>query len=182
MAHAAARRGGAAGNEADDRLAAALLRFVGKELRGFFLRAAADLADHHDGLGLVIREEHVEHVDEVGAVHRIAADADRRGLPEADLRGLVHRFVSQRAGARDDADAALGEDGARHDADLAFAGGENAGAVRPDQARPGAFQRGLHAHHVEHRNALCDGDDQLHLGIDRLADRIGGEGRGDVDA
>ena len=37
MAHAAARRRGAAGDEADDRLLAPALRLVGEELGGFFL-------------------------------------------------------------------------------------------------------------------------------------------------
>ncbi len=71
--------------------------------------------------GLRIGEEHLQHVDELGALHRIAADADRRGLAEAFARGLEHRFIGQRAGARHDADRAGLEDVARHDADLAFA-------------------------------------------------------------
>src|SRR3546814_20859613 len=66
---------------------------------------------------------------------RIAADADGRGLAQARIAGLEHRLIGQRAGARDDADAALGEDVARHDADLAFAGRQQAGAVGADQAR-----------------------------------------------
>ena len=132
MAHAAARRGGAAGDEADDRLAAAALRFVGEELRGVLLGAAADLADHDDRLGLVVGEEHLEHVDELGALDRVAADADRGRLAEALVGGLEHRLVGQRARAADDADAALLEDVGRHDPDLAL--------VRAS-ARPGNWAR-----------------------------------------
>ena len=50
-----------------------------------------------------------------------AADADRGRLAEAHMRCLVHRLVGERAGAADDADRALQEDVARHDADLALA-------------------------------------------------------------
>src|SRR5690348_17141959 len=57
VAHSAARRRGAAGDEADDRLPAPALRFVGEELRGVLFGAAADLADHDDRLGLVVGEE-----------------------------------------------------------------------------------------------------------------------------
>ena len=56
---------------------------VGEELRRLLLGLAADLADHDDRLGLVVGQEELEHVDEVGAVDRIAADADRGGLAEA---------------------------------------------------------------------------------------------------
>ena len=181
MAHAAARRRGAARDEAGHRLFAAALRFVDQELRGLFFGVAADFADHDDRLGGVVGEEEFEHVDEVGAVDRVAADADRGRLAEADIRGLEHGFISQRARARDDADAALLEDVAGHDADLALVGGQHAGAVRADQARLRARERALHLDHVEHRNALGDRDDQLDLGVDRLEDRVGGERRRHID-
>src|SRR5690348_13250556 len=45
VAHPAPRRGGAAGDEADDRLPAAAPRLVGEELCSILFRAAADLAD-----------------------------------------------------------------------------------------------------------------------------------------
>src|SRR3546814_5863195 len=77
----------------------------------------------------------------------------------------------------DDADAALLEDRTGHDPDLAFVGGQHTGAVRADQSRFRARQRALHLDHVEHRNAFGDADDQLHLGVDRLEDRVGGERR-----
>ena len=157
MAHAAARRRRAAGDEADDRLLAPALRLVGEELRGVFLGAAADLADHDDRLGLVVGEEHLEHVDELGALDRIAADADRGRLAEALVGGLEHRFIGQRAGAADDADAALLEDVAGHDPDLALARRQHARAVGADQPRLRARQRALDPDHVEHRNALGDG-------------------------
>ena len=51
--------------------------------------------------------EQLERIDEICADDRIAADADRGGLADAARRQLVHRFVRQRAGARDDADVAF---------------------------------------------------------------------------
>ena len=41
--------------------------------------------------------------------------------------------------------------------------------------------RALTLHHVEHRNALGDADDQRNLGLDRLDDRVGGAGRRHID-
>ncbi len=117
MAHAPPGRGGDAGDEADDRLLHLVAR---EELGGVLLGAAADLADHDDRLGLGVGQEHLQHVDEVGALHRVAADADAGGLAEPGRGGLRHRLVGQRAGARDDADRAAAVDVARHDADLAF--------------------------------------------------------------
>src|SRR4029453_1381386 len=95
MSHTPSGRRGTAGDEAGDRLPAAATRLVCKELRGIFFSASADLADHDDRLGLGIREEHLEHVDELGALHGIAADSDRGRLAEALVRGLEHGFVGQ---------------------------------------------------------------------------------------
>src|ERR1700716_3536791 len=132
MTHAAAGRRGAAGNEADNRLLGAG-RF--QVFGALDLGVAADLADHDDALGLGIPHEHFQALDEVGTVHRIAADADAGRLAETNGRGLCDRFIGERARARDDADLAALVDVTRHDADLAFARRDDARAVRPDQAR-----------------------------------------------
>ena len=73
-------------------------------------------------------------------------------------------------------------DAARHDADLAFAGGQDAGAVRTDQARLRAREGALHADHVENRNAFGDRDDQFHLGVDRFENGVGAACGRNVDA
>ena len=101
MAHAAARRRRDAGDEADDRVSC-FLAFLKNSAR-FFFGAAADFADHDDALGFVVGQEHFQAIDEVGAVDRIAADADAGRLAEAGRGGLRDRFIGQRAGARDDA-------------------------------------------------------------------------------
>src|SRR3546814_16577066 len=105
-----ARRRGAPGNEARHRLLAAALRLVDQELCRLLLGVAADLADHDDRPGRLVRQEKLEHADEIGAVDRIAADADRRGLAQPEVRGLENRFIGKGAGAGEDADDALGQD------------------------------------------------------------------------
>src|SRR5438067_663731 len=131
MAHAAARGSGDAGDEADH----GLLHFgTADEVGGVFLGGAADFADHDDALGFRISQQHFQYFDMFGAFDRVAADADAGGLAQADGRGLPHRFIGQGAGARDDAHRAAAMDVARHDADLAFAGRDHAGAVGTDQA------------------------------------------------
>ena len=51
-----------------------------------------------------------------------AADADGSRLPNAALRELMHRFVSQRARAGDNADRSFFMNRPRHNSDFAFAG------------------------------------------------------------
>ena len=158
VTHALAGRRGLAADERGDRL----LDVVLDELRGALLGVAADLADHEDRRRARILVEPLQRVDEVGALDRIAADADRGRLAEAERGELVDDLVRQRAGARHDADAARLVDVARHDADLALAGRDHAGAVRADQhdVRVVALEHVLDADHVAHRDALGDRDDR----------------------
>ncbi len=86
-------------------------------------------------VGLVIGQEPFQHVDMLGALDRVAADADAGRLAEAHVGGLLHRLVGQRARARHHADRAALVDMAGHDADLAGVGRDDAGAVRADQDR-----------------------------------------------
>ena len=177
MAHAFAGRRGHAGDVRDDRLGDVLA----DEIRGGFFIGAADLADHDDAFGLRIALKELQHVDEVHAAHRIAADADAGALAEALVSRLEHGLVGQRARARHDADAALLVDEARHDADLAFARRDDARAVRPDETRARAGERRLDAHHVVDRDAFGDAHHELDAGVGRFEDRIGRERRGHVD-
>ena len=144
--------------------------------RGLF-GIAADLADHDDGIGLGIGLEERERVHEVGADDGIAADADGRALPHAQLRDLVYRLVGQGSGARDDADASRTVDVARHDADLAFARRDDARTVGADEARLLAFQIAPRGHHVPRGNALGDADDERDAGVGGFHDGVGGKRR-----
>src|SRR5690606_9495623 len=178
VAHALALGRGRAGDEADHRLG----HVLGDVLGRLFLGGAADLADHDDALGLLVRLEQLQAVDEVEAVDRVAADPDHGGLAEARVGGLLHGLVGQRARARHDRDLARHVDVARHDPDLALARGDDARAVRPDQDHVlVAGQRVLDPQHVEHRDALGDRDDDLDAGVCGLEDRVGGVGRRHVD-
>src|SRR3954447_11430423 len=181
MPDAAARRRGAAGNESNHGLPAPALGLIGDELGGIFLGRAADLPDHDDRLGGLVGQEHFQHLDELGALHRIAADADGGGLAKALACGLEYRLVSERAGTRHDPYLAGFEDVARHDADLAFTRRHHAGAVRADQPRFSAGERALDLDHVEHGYAFGDADDERDRGLARLADRIGGARRRNID-
>lgn len=149
VAHAAARGRADAGDEADDGLAAVDGVVLAQEVGGVLLGRAADLADHDDAVRVLVLEEDLEAVDEVGPAEGVTANADDEGLAEAGLGGLVDGLVGQGAGTGDDADATALVDEAGHDADLALAGGDDAGAVGPDEAGLGlALQDIGDTHHV----------------------------------
>ena len=77
-----------------------------QKCRSLFLGAAADLADHDDLFRGVVFEKELQAIDEIGAVDGIAADADAGRLAETCGCGLRYGFISECAGARDDADSA----------------------------------------------------------------------------
>src|SRR5690349_13205605 len=171
--HRLALRGGEPGHVADDRLGLVLVDAGSGPLLG----VAADLADHHDGVGLRVLLERLQAVDVRGPDHRVAADADRGG--EADVAQLVHHLVGQRAGLGDQPDAPLAGDVGRDDAGVRLAGRGDARTVRPDD--PGPVARGAGAcpelGRVVHRDALGDHDAQRDLRLDRLDHRVLGAGR-----
>ena len=103
VAHAASGRRCLSGDKSDDRL----LHMRLDKLRGSLLRVATDFSDHDHGFGLRIAVKQIERVDKIRADDWIPANADRRRLPDAALRKLMHRLVSQRPGARHDPDIAL---------------------------------------------------------------------------
>jgi hypothetical protein len=52
---------------------------------GVFFGRTADFADHDDRFGFIIVQEQIEHVDELGALDRVAADADAVDWPRPSL-------------------------------------------------------------------------------------------------
>src|SRR5258705_472091 len=74
------RRGGA-GVEAEARFLAPPPALAFGKRGAIPPRRPADLADHDDRLGLFVGEEHLQDLDEIGALDRIAADTDGGGLP-----------------------------------------------------------------------------------------------------
>src|ERR1039458_7173868 len=103
VAHTASGRRCLSGDEPHHRL----LHVHPDELRGDLLRVATDFPNHDHGFGLRIAVKQIERVDKIRADNRVAANADRRRLPDSALGQLMHRFVSQRPGARHDPDIAL---------------------------------------------------------------------------
>ena len=177
MPHPFAGRGGDTGDVGGDRFGHVFL----DEASALFFRAATDLADHDDGVGAGVFFEQSQDVQVVGAVDRVAADADAGGLTHAEAGQLPDGFVGQGAGARDDADPPRFVDVARHDADLAFTGGDDARAVGADQAGLLALHVLFDFDHVQDRDAFGDAADQLDPGVDGFHDGVGGKGGRDVD-
>ena len=66
---------------------------------GVLLVGAADLAHHDDRVGLRIVLEGPEHVDEVGADDRVAADADAGALADPVPGQVIDDFVGEGAAA-----------------------------------------------------------------------------------
>ncbi len=88
------RPGGAdPGDEADHWL---LTPFLFQEIGGVFLGGAADFADHDDSLGFIVAQEHFQTVNEIGAVNRVATNADAGGLAQAAASGLRHDLAPHR--------------------------------------------------------------------------------------
>ena len=100
---------------------------------GALLVVAADLAHEHDGLGLRVGLEELEALPESEPVDGVAAHADAGRLPEARAGEAHGDLVGQGPAARDDADAAGREQRGRHDAGVAAARGDDAGAVGADE-------------------------------------------------
>ena len=88
MAHPLALGRGPAGDERDLRDVREVLGRPGGRL---LLGGAADLADQHERLGLGVRREQLEDVEELRPDDRVAADADAGRLAEARRRSSPGR-------------------------------------------------------------------------------------------
>ena len=174
MPHTATGRGGATGDKADDRLAELPLDVLGS----FLLGRAADLADHHHCVGLLVLLEQSQRIDKAGADYRIASDADAGRLTDSPLGELPHGLVGKGAAARDHADSARLVDEARHNADFALARRDDPGAVGTDQAGGTGLQIVIDLHHIGGGNPLGDADHQLCAGVRSFHNSVSGKGRG----
>src|SRR5262245_60518999 len=106
MTHAPARRCGSACDEPDTWLFPTTLRLVAQKLGRILLARATDLPDHDDRLGLLVREEHFQHVNELRPLHGITADTHASGLAEPFGSCLKDCLICKRARARDNPDLA----------------------------------------------------------------------------
>jgi hypothetical protein len=75
-------------------------------LVGLFLGRPSDFTHHYDGASFGICLKGRQAVDEIGAVYRVPSDADHGALPHPEMLDLTYSFISERAGARYDANMA----------------------------------------------------------------------------
>ena len=111
----------------------------------------------------------------------VAADADSCRLAKSERRKLADGLVCQRAGPRNDPDPALFMNVSGHDADLALAGRDDAGAVWPDHSRFARAQIFVCLDHIHDRNALGNAYDERQACIGGLHYRVGCEWRRHID-
>src|SRR5690554_2003224 len=179
VAHALPWRCGCTCDEANNGLGE--VAFGADRLCGLDFEVATDFADEDHAIGVGVGFEHLEDFNEARAVDRVAADADTGRLANAECGELTDGFVGERTGLGDDTDAAFQVDVAGHDADLACAGRDDAGAVRANEAAVGAFEVFLDLDHVEDGNAFGDADDQFDASFGRFHDGVGSERRRNED-
>ena len=93
VAHPAAGRCSLSGNETHD---GQIPVIMGRQPLGSFLfSTSADLTNHDDALRLRVVHELFQHIDEVGSVEGITANADDGRLTEVVLGRLVDGLVSE---------------------------------------------------------------------------------------
>ena len=144
-----------------------------------FFRRASDFADQDDRLCFGILIQQLERVHVGGADNWIAADADRRRLPNPSLGELIDGLVGKSSGAGDDAHTALLVDAARHNADLGFTRRDNARTVGADQPRFRFADHTPHLDHVVGGDPLSDANDERKARIFGFEDGVGGKRRRD---
>jgi hypothetical protein len=119
VSHSPTRRRRDTSDEADNGLVGGVVLL--QEVCGVLLSRATDLANHDDAVRLLILQEDLQTVNEVGSGEGVTANADDERLTKAGLGGLVDGFVGEGSRAGDDTDAAALVDEAWHDSDFALA-------------------------------------------------------------
>ena len=128
VAHSPAWWRGDTGNEADNGLVGRVVLL--QEVGGILLSGTTNLANHDDTVSLLVLEEDVQAVDEVGSREWVTTNTNDERLTKAGLGGLVDGFVGESSGTGDDTDAAALVDESRHDTNLALA------LVKSESIRP----------------------------------------------
>ena len=144
---------------------------------GGLLGISADFADHYHRFGMGIAVEQFKSIHKIRADDRIAANSDRRRLPNSSHRELIYRLIGQCPRPRNNSDWALLVNTPRHDPDLAVPWRNNSRTVGPNQPRAPVLQELPGANHVQCGNPLGDADDQLEFRIRGFHDRVCGIGR-----
>ena len=162
MAHLLAFGGGETGDVGDDRLGHVLLGPCGGVLFG----ESADLADHHDGLGVGVGFECLQRLQQRRADDRIAAGPEARGEP--DVGQLAHELVGEGAGLGNQSKRTAPDDAVGDDAqvDAWVAEGDEAGAIRSDDAHAPGEREFDEIRGIGHWNAFGDDHDEFDAGFD----------------
>src|SRR3954454_334829 len=171
MPHALAGRGLEPRDVRDD----GLRDVLGDERRRALLVVAADLAGHDDQIGVGVRLEQPQGVDEPDTVHGVAAHPDTGRLPDPRGRELMHDLVHERARAAHEPDAPGRAHLPRDDPHVRHAGRDDARAVRADERRRRAGEVGVHRRHIADGDPFRDAHRQGDTGIGGLEDRLRGE-------
>jgi hypothetical protein len=119
VAHPTSRRSRNTSDEANHGLVGCVVLL--QEIGSIFLGRTTDLTNHDDTVRLLVLQEDLQAVDEVGPGERVTSNADNEGLSEASLGSLVDGFIGQSTGAGDDTDATALVNEAWHNANLALA-------------------------------------------------------------
>src|SRR6185503_13401495 len=101
--------------------------------RSFFLRGTADLAHHDDAVSIGVFVEQLDSINEVRANDRVTADADTGRLTQLAAGELSDGLIRECSASRHNANRALQVNMPGHDADLALAGRDDAGAIGPNE-------------------------------------------------
>ena len=126
MAHAFAGRRSNTRNKTNDRF----FHIGFAPLSGVCFVWSADFANHDDGVGIRIVIERLHHIDVFQAIDGVTTNTDSTGLAQTYFGQHGHRFIGQRARARNHADASFAMDVSRHDADFDFVRRDEAWAIR----------------------------------------------------
>eukprot|EP01137_Pigoraptor_chileana_P004132 Opistho-2@45410 len=182
VAHAASGGSRAACNKRHDglgRLASEVVLL--EECSRILLRRSTNLTNENDALGLIVLEEDIKAVHEIGSVEWVAANTNTERLAKTRGGRLRNSLIREGARAGHNADLSSLVDVARHDTNFARIGLNNAGAVGSNQAGLVlAHKTVLDLDHVLLGDALSDGDGERNLGIDCLVDGLCGARGGNV--
>ena len=119
VTHTTARGSANAGDETNGGLVVLVVGL--EELGSILLGATTDLTNHDDTVGLLVLEEDLQAVDEVGAGEGVTTDTDDQGLTKTSLGGLVDGLVGQGTGPGHNTDTSTLVNESRHDTNLALA-------------------------------------------------------------
>lgn len=146
-----------------------------QEVRRIFFSRSPNLSNHDDSIRLFIFKEYFQTVDEICPRERVASNANNKRLPEPSLRRLVHGFVCEGAGSRDNAYPPSLVNETWHDTDLTLARSDDTRAIGTNESCLAlGFEDVGDADHVVLGNAFCDANDKWHFSFNSFFNTFSG--------